>query len=236
MTPSALGIKIIHSYQQEPRSKRQLQDVQGHVKLKLPVFLYNLPHTWWLTCESIFTTYKMKNPSKKYNHLVASLPSDVTSKLLDRMTYPVKEASVTNSRLDLLKTVLMQRYLSTDFKSYCRFSTQKPLQPGQKPSALCDALCSCLPSHVDVNGHKYFFVNQFLALLPQLTKAQCLARKFRDITELAALTDKVHCQSAVMMFTNVEAEPDIIMACATAIKKTTTSLSTPPSSRNALCF
>ena len=62
-------------------------------KIKLPAFLYSSPKTWWLTCESIFCTYKIKNPTKKYNHMVASLPSDVTSKLLFILSYPMEEAA-----------------------------------------------------------------------------------------------------------------------------------------------
>ena len=107
-------------------------------KVKLPAFLYNLLHTWWLNCKSIFATFKIKSPSEKYNHLVASLPSDVTHKLLHVMTYLVVEGYDINLRLDLLKSALMQRYSPTDFESYCNFSTQQSLQPGQKPSTLCD--------------------------------------------------------------------------------------------------
>ena len=81
----------------------------------------------------------------------------------------------------MLKTALMQRYSPSDFECFCSFSTQKPLHPGQKPTALCNALRACLPSHVDTDEYSYFFINQFLSLLPTLTRAQCLASKFTSI-------------------------------------------------------
>ena len=61
----------------------------------------------------IFATYKIKNHSEKYNHLVASLPSDVMSKLLHMLGYPA-DADM-DPGLNMLKAALMQRYLSTNF-------------------------------------------------------------------------------------------------------------------------
>ena len=66
---------------------------------------------------------------------------------------------------------------------------QKPLQPSQKPSAVCDSLCACLPMHINVDKENYFFKNQFLSLLPPLTWAQCLATKIASITKLASFAD-----------------------------------------------
>ena len=46
-------------------------------KVKLLAFIYDSPQTWWLTCNSIFSTYKIKNGTEKYNHLIANLRADV---------------------------------------------------------------------------------------------------------------------------------------------------------------
>ena len=48
-------------------------------RVKLPAFFYDSPVTWWLTCDSIFSTYRIKNGTERYNHLIANLPADVTS-------------------------------------------------------------------------------------------------------------------------------------------------------------
>ena len=105
-------------------------------KIKLLAFLYSSPQTWWLMCKSIFSTYKIKGHTEKYNHMVASLPADNTSKLLYILSYPVEEAADTDPRLDMLKGALFQRYSPTEYECFCAFSMQKPLQPGQKPSAV----------------------------------------------------------------------------------------------------
>ena len=81
-------------------------------KIKLLAFLYSSPQTWWLTCESIFRTYKIRGPTEKYNQM--ALPADVTSKLLYILSYPVEEAADTDPRLNMLKGVLFQRYSPTN--------------------------------------------------------------------------------------------------------------------------
>ena len=120
-------------------------------KIKLPAFIYSNPQTWWLTCKSIFSTYKIKGPTEKYNHMVAALPADVTSKLLYILSFPVEEASDHDPRLDMLKGALFQCYLPTDYECFRAFMTQKPLQHGQKPSAVGDNLRACLPVHINID-------------------------------------------------------------------------------------
>ena len=87
-------------------------------RVKLPAFIYDSPVTWWLTCNSIFMTYKIKNGTERYNHLIANLPSDVTSKLLHVLNHLVEEAADINPRLDLLKSALFQRYSPTKYQSF----------------------------------------------------------------------------------------------------------------------
>ena len=77
-------------------------------RIKLPAFIYDSPVTWWLTCDSIFSTYRIKNGTEKYNHLIANLPADVTSKLIHVLNTDVEEAADVDPRLDLLKAALFQ--------------------------------------------------------------------------------------------------------------------------------
>lgn len=44
-------------------------------KIKLPAFLYSSPLTRWLTCESIFSTDKIKSPMEKYIQPYGGIPS-----------------------------------------------------------------------------------------------------------------------------------------------------------------
>ena len=112
----------------------------------------------------------------------------------------------------MLKGALFQRYSPTDFECFKSFVTMKPLQPGQKPSVLCDALRASLPAHIKIEEHNYFFVNMFLLLLPPLIRAQFLATKIASIMELACFADRVHCQTPM-----AAALAAIYSACATTI-------------------
>ena len=67
MPRPSLCLVLFHKKKTE--KKKMLKDMS---KVKLPSFLYNSPQTWWLTCKSIFAMFKIKNASKRYNHLVAS--------------------------------------------------------------------------------------------------------------------------------------------------------------------
>ena len=98
-------------------------------KVKLQAFIYDSPQTWWLTCESIFSTYKIKNGTEKYNHLIANILADVTSKLLYILSHPIKEAADLDPLLDMLKEALFQRYSPTDYQCFLSYTNMKPLQP-----------------------------------------------------------------------------------------------------------
>ena len=125
-------------------------------RVKLPAFISNSPQTWWLTCESIFLTNKIKNRTEKYKHLVAALPADVRSKLLYILAHPVEEAPNADPHLNMLKGALFQCYSPTNYEYFKAFVSMKPLQPGQKPSVLCNSLQASLPAHVSIQDHNYF--------------------------------------------------------------------------------
>ena len=129
----------------------------------------------------------------------------------------------------------MQRYSSTDFECFKAFSSQKPFQASQKPTALCNALQACFLAHVNVDEHCFFYTNMFLSLLPPSTMAQCLATNFTSIMELTAFADQVHCQSAVVTLAAINPEPNVDLACATAVRKDPMPPATPPA-KSALCF
>ena len=135
-------------------------------KVKLPAFIYDSPQTWWLMCESIFSTYKIKNRNKKYNRLVTNLLADVTSKLFYIYAHPIKESVNVDPRLGMLRAALFQRYSPTNYECFRSFTTMKPLQTGQKLSVLCDSLRACLPAHICVDDHDYFFIIMFLSAAP----------------------------------------------------------------------
>ena len=131
----------------------------------------------------------------------------------------------------MLKSALFQRNSITNFNCIQSFVKMKPLQLGQKPSVLCDALRASLPAHVKIEEHDYFLGNMFLLLLPPLTRAQCLATKITSITELACFADCVHCQTPTAT-APAAINSEIDSTCAMTIQQP---LPSPPSS-DLLCF
>ena len=108
--------------------------------------------TFFFTREK-FMTYKIKNGTERYNHLITNLPSDVTSKLLHLLNHPMEVATDVDPRLDMLKSALFQRYSPTEYQLFLNYDMMKPLQPGMKPSVLCDNLRVALPAHVCVENY-----------------------------------------------------------------------------------
>ena len=109
MTPTALGASKtqgISCKKQEIEDKKMTSKYMS--KIKLPAFLYSSLQTWWLMCKSIFSTYRIKGPAEKYNHMVVALPADVTSKLLYILSFPMEETADHDPRLNMLKGVLFQ--------------------------------------------------------------------------------------------------------------------------------
>ena len=123
----------------------------------------------------------------------------------------------------MLKSALFQRYLPTEYQSFLNYDMMKPLQPGMKPTVLCDNLRAALPAHVCVDN--YFFRNRFLLLPPPSTRAQCLATKLTDINKLAAFTDRVHTTNASTLVT-IKEKPDDLVCATTQIRWPSPSAST----------
>ena len=194
--------------------------------VKLPAFIYDSPITWWRTCDSIFSTYKIKNRTEKYNHLIANLPSDVTSKLLHMLHHDVEESADVDPRLGMLKLAMFQQYSPKEHQAYLNYDTLKPLQAGMKPTVLCDSLRASLPAGIDVDN--FYFQNKFLSLLPPSTRAQCLAAKLKDINELAAFADEVNSMTANLVAAIEDTPDDNICATATKIQRPPPSASTSP--------
>ena len=84
--------------------------------IKLPEYIEASPLTWWLTCESVFESWKVVKPVDRYHHLVAALPSTVTMKLLDVLTFQAEDEG---EKLTFLKTRLMELYAPLNSLTGC---------------------------------------------------------------------------------------------------------------------
>ena len=148
--------------------------------IKLSEFIEASPQAWWLTCESVFESRKVVKPVDHYYHLVAALPSTVTVKLLDVLTFQAEDEG---EKLSFLKSWLMELYAPTESESFDRMSSITVLQPGQKQSALYANLRALLPHNVGDVDNSFFFRMMFLKRLPK-RKGRSLCLRWRPLPKL----------------------------------------------------
>ena len=158
------------------------------ISVKLPEFIEDSPHTWWLTCEAVFKTKKVVKDIDCYFHLVAALPSTITRNLLDVLTHKGEESE----RLALLKNCLMELFAPSDSESYHRLCNVPMLQPGQKPSALYANLRALLPHNIEADvDSTYLFRMMFLTRLPKNIQSLVHAQVKKPVSKMAAFADSV---------------------------------------------
>ena len=114
-------------------------------RVKLPKFLEDSPTAWWLLCESIFETCKIRSNTEKYHQLIASLPPSVSKNLLHMMLAKDEAVGDDDPRYKLLKDALIQKYTPNRLEAYQIFKSTPLLQPGQRPSNLLAAMLSSIP-------------------------------------------------------------------------------------------
>ena len=136
----------------------------------------------------MFETKKVVKDIDCYYHLVAALPSSVTRKLLDVLTFKGEEVD----RLNLLKTRLMEMYVPSEDESFNRSMQIPMLQLGQKPSALFANLRALLPHDVEDNVDSlYLFRMIFLSRLPKNIKSLVYTQGKNTVSGMAAFADSV---------------------------------------------
>ena len=140
------------------------------------------------TCEAVFETKKVVKDIDRYYHLGAALPSNITRKLLDVLTYKGEEGD----RLVLLKSRLMELFVPSEGELYTRMCGVPMLQPGQKPSALYANLRALLPHDVEPDvDSTYLFRMMFLTRLPKNIQSLVQAQGKKPVSEMAAFANYV---------------------------------------------
>ena len=143
-------------------------------RVKLPEFLEDSPTTWWLLCESILETCKIRSKTERYHQLIASLPPSVSKNLLHVMMAKDEDAGDDDPRYELLKEALIQKYTPNKLEAYQKFVSTPLLQPGQRPSNLLAAMLSSIPPDVDQATCQWFLQMQFLSAMPKSIQTHLL--------------------------------------------------------------
>ena len=163
------------------------------LSIKLPEFIEGSPVTWWLMCMSVFEAKKVTKEIDRYHHLIAALPSSVTVKLLDVLSYEQEEGKEEKGeRLKFLKNRLMELYAPAEYDCYQKMMQLAVLRPGQKPSDLYANLRSMLPHDAgkDIDD-SFMFRMLFLSKLPTSIQSHVQAQGRRPVSQMAAFADTV---------------------------------------------
>ena len=161
------------------------------LSIKLPEFIEGSPVTWWYTCMSVFEAKKVTKEIDRYHHLIAALPSSVTVKLLDVLSYE-GEKDKEGERLQFLKTRLMELYAPSEYDCYQKMMQLAVLRPGQKPSDLYANLRSLLPHDASQDiDDSFLFRMMFLSKLPTSIQSLVQAQGRRPVSQMAAFADTV---------------------------------------------
>ena len=160
-------------------------------RVKLPEFLEDSPTTWWLLCESILETCKIRSKTERYHQLIASLPPSVSKNLLHVMMAKDEEAGDDDPRYELLKEALIQKYTPNKLEAYQQFVSTPLLQPGQRPSNLLASMLTSIPPDVDKAGCQWFLQMQFLSAMPKAIQAHLLGADFPSVEKMASFADNI---------------------------------------------
>ena len=160
-------------------------------RVKLPEFLEDSPTTWWLLCESIFETCKIRSNTEKYHQLIASLPPSVSKNLLHVMIAKDEEAGDDDPRYELLKEALIQKFTPNKLEAYLQFVSTPALQPGQRPSNLLASMLTSVPPSVEKEHCQWFLQMQFLAAMPKAIQSHLLGSEFPSVEKMASFADTI---------------------------------------------
>lgn len=150
------------------------------VAIKLPQFWPDKAVIWFKQAESQFFNKNVTQESTKYHHVVASLPSEVCSRVLDILEDP------SDAPYTALKSRLLEKYTLDDYQraeALCNL----PIMSDQSPSQLMDQMLSIFPS-----GHAQsclLFRYQFLRRLSPVIRMTLSTMKFENPRDLAATAD-----------------------------------------------
>ena len=193
-------------------------------RVKLPEFLEDSPTTWWLLCESILETCKIRSKTERYHQLIASLPPSVSKNLLHVMMAKDEDAGDDDPRYELLKEALIQKYTPNKLEAYQKFVSTPLLQPGQRPSNLLASMLASIPPDVDKAGCQWFLQMQFLSAMPKSIQAHLLGADFPTVEKMASFADNIVGTSNTRPASRLDAvaeEPSPPEAvCATSHQKT----------------
>ena len=152
-------------------------------QVKLPEFWPMQAALWFARADAEFVSKAVTVEQTKYAHVVAALPVEVAARVSDEILSPDPTHPYQQLRQRLLDT-----YTLDEFQRFCGL-VDMPARPGDRPSALLDAMFAFLPEGVTRDDPGWMFKNLFLRRLPSELRTLLMPHKDETVRQLAARGD-----------------------------------------------
>lgn len=166
--------------QQQPTATTNVASNTLH---KLPVFWSNMPEVWFIQVEQIFTLNRILSDVSKYRHVVAVLPQEAMSNVIDLLRNPPE-----NEKYNSLKQALISRHSLSENKRLEELLNASEIGD-RSPSAFFRDMENSMGSSSFVNSH--LLKRLWLRKLPEAVKVAITSSHLEDIQTLLTLADNV---------------------------------------------
>lgn len=150
---------------------------------KLPTFWSNVPEVWFIQVEQIFAINRIVSDMSKYRHVIAVLPQEAMTSVLDLLRDPPEE----NKYLKLKEALISRHSLSENKRLEELLSSSE--MGDHSPSTLFRDMENRLGSSSFVN--RDLLRRLWLRKLPESVKVSVTSSNLEDISAILSMADKV---------------------------------------------
>ena len=154
------------------------------VTVKLPQFYASNPEFWFVLCESQFRLRKVIDDFTKFDHVVTSLPEDVSTRAMAILRNPPMEG-----RYEALKQHLLREFSLSKTERAAKL-LDLPGIGDMKPSQLLSKMNDLIPPGEEVTSSTFLFRELFLRQLPVDVRAHLMDKADLPLDSLALEADR----------------------------------------------
>ena len=154
------------------------------VTVKLPQFYASNPEFWFVLCESQFRLRKVIDDFTKFDHVVTSLPEDVSTRAMAILRNPPTEG-----RYEALKQHLLREFSLSKTERAAKL-LDLPGIGDMKPSQLLSKMNDLIPPGEEATSSTFLFRELFLRQLPVDVRAHLMDKADLSLDRLALEADK----------------------------------------------
>lgn len=166
--------------EQQQSDRRTIASNSMH---KLPVFWSAMPEVWFIQVEQIFCLNRITSDISKYRHVVAVLPQEAMSNVIDLLRNPPD-----NEKYEKLKDALISRHSKSETKKLEELLKSSEMGD-RSPSTFYREMENILGNSSLINPG--LLKQLWIRKLPEAVKIFVTSSNIEDITELLVMADKV---------------------------------------------